>query len=147
MSYTIQQAITHVIRRYFDTMPWHAVPFSNKSKIGFSGPVAKLLKVSGIPTVGFFNGEGKLITASGRGAVDAFGSDCLRSFDPEEKKKLDTEAMEKLFSAMDIDGDGFVSPNDIESALGLLKAPSQMIAVEKQTLMTRDADGDGKLNK
>eukprot|EP00954_Amorphochlora_amoebiformis_P025444 1373008-Amorphochlora_amoeboformis.AAC.1 len=56
-------------------------------------------------------------------------------------------SVEKLFSVMDLNKDGFVEPDDIKKCFGLLGAPPHIITTELQTLMTRDADGDGKLSK
>mmetsp|Transcript_5442 Transcript_5442/g.10015 ORF Transcript_5442/g.10015 Transcript_5442/m.10015 type:complete len:250 (-) Transcript_5442:444-1193(-) len=55
--------------------------------------------------------------------------------------------MEELFKAMDLDGDGLVTPKEIGECLQMLNAPPQMVATEVATLMTRDKDGDGALNK
>jgi len=75
------------------------------------------------------------------------GADFLRMLDPEEKKKIEAESMQALFTAMDINGDNYVTPEEIKESLESVGAPAQMISTEVQTLMTRDKDGDGKLSK
>eukprot|EP00470_Lotharella_oceanica_P002624 CAMPEP_0170173410 /NCGR_PEP_ID=MMETSP0040_2-20121228/6700_1 /TAXON_ID=641309 /ORGANISM="Lotharella oceanica, Strain CCMP622" /LENGTH=309 /DNA_ID=CAMNT_0010414581 /DNA_START=15 /DNA_END=941 /DNA_ORIENTATION=- len=134
-------------QEYFGTMPWHAVPFSAKDYIGFGSKAGKHLNCTGIPTLAIFDKEGKMLERSGTGLVMERGADFLKMLDPKEKAKIAKEDMEKLFIAMDANGDGYVDPTEIKEAFDSLGAPAEITTVEVQTLMTRDADGDGKLSK
>mmetsp|Transcript_6847 Transcript_6847/g.10821 ORF Transcript_6847/g.10821 Transcript_6847/m.10821 type:complete len:398 (-) Transcript_6847:525-1718(-) len=134
-------------KEYFKDMPWHAVPFSAGEYKGFGGKSAKHLKVNGIPSLSIFDGEGKLIESQGVGVVSENGADFLKMLDPEEKKKAESAAMESLFAAMDLNGDGYIEKSEIEKCFGLIGAPPHITQQEVQTLLTRDTDGDGKLNK
>jgi thiol-disulfide isomerase/thioredoxin len=55
--------------------------------------------------------------------------------------------MNALFTAMDLNGDGFVTPEEITECLTMLGAPEDLVKSEVDKLMTRDLDKDTKLNK
>jgi len=61
-------------RDYFETMPWLAIPFSER---GRKDALSKRFKVNGIPTLIILDAEGKVITKEGRDAVssDPIGED------------------------------------------------------------------------
>eukprot|EP00467_Chlorarachnion_reptans_P016381 CAMPEP_0114516042 /NCGR_PEP_ID=MMETSP0109-20121206/17103_1 /TAXON_ID=29199 /ORGANISM="Chlorarachnion reptans, Strain CCCM449" /LENGTH=404 /DNA_ID=CAMNT_0001696377 /DNA_START=23 /DNA_END=1237 /DNA_ORIENTATION=- len=134
-------------KEYFGEMPWHAVPFSATDFTGFKGKSAKHLNVNGIPSLTFFDAGGKIIEKEGVPLVMEHKANFMTMLDPEEKKKVVKKNMEALFAAMDLNKDNFVSPEELKQCFEAIGAPPQITDKEVKALMTRDADGDGKLSK
>lgn len=58
-------------RSYYETMPWLALPFSDRQK---KADLSAYFEVEGIPTLVILNPDGKTATVEGRGLVGTFGA-------------------------------------------------------------------------
>jgi len=93
---------------YFNEMPWHAIPYGHKDKLGRS---SAFKQPSGIPSMYIFN-KGELYQKEGRGAVmtkefpwedkkfawDDVLANVITGFDGDKPTKIDEEGLEKLKS-------------------------------------------------
>lgn len=104
-------------RDYFATMPWLALPFEDRPRAAALG---NQFQVSGYPTLVLLDEQGELITADGRGVIEAKGArgypwkpdpaELARKRQLQERKQLEWQAeLETVFRHIDADGDGRVT--------------------------------------
>ncbi|CAF1255226.1 unnamed protein product [Rotaria sordida] len=68
---------------YFQTMPWKAIPFSDRDR---KTNLSEKFKVDGIPTLVVLSADGVMLTPDGCDDIDSKGSNAIRSWLKDEPK-------------------------------------------------------------